>query len=193
MKKSLLVYLLPFIGLSLFAWNCQKSYTLAPVSPASFTATFTNTFTPISTNTPCGFPGNTCTPTFTWTPTDSFTPTSTSTQTSTPTQTSSPTPSIMPTVQGVLGTVSTAGNPQILFLKDSNPYITGYKFYRSTNGTAYSLVGTFGTGALPAGNYAVMTDGPAGTVFNLYYYVVEYGLLPDSPPSRVIHAVSGTT
>ncbi len=160
---------------------------MAPLSPAVFTATFTFT------DTPCGYPGNTCTPTFTGTPTSTFTFTDTATATNTPLPTATSTPSVMPTPQGVLGTVSSAGNPQILFLKDTNPYIAGYYFYKSTNGTTYGLLTSVATGSLPAGGYAVLTDTGAGTAFNLYYYVEEYGSLPTSPPSRVVHAVSGTT
>jgi hypothetical protein len=98
----------------------------------------------------------------------------------------------MPTPAGIFGTLSNPGaNAQIVFIKDTNPYILGYKIYKGPSAGSCTLAGSFSTGSLPAGPLVVLNDIAGGTSFNCYYYIKEYGTLPDSPPSPVIHAVSG--
>jgi len=201
-KFYMAVLSLLFMGV---VFGCNKSYTLAPIPVP------TSTPTPIATNTPCGYPGFTCTWTFTTTKTNTPTATSTPTNTSSPTftrtstwtgtptntftATATYTPTALPTPQGVIGLLNNTTNlPLVAWAKDTNPNISGYKIYMSTDGVTYSLYGTYAKTVFSTTLCAV-NDTPAGTTFNRYYYVTSTngGSPPDSVPSRVVHAVSGTT
>ena len=187
---------------------CQKTYTLAPLSPDAFTPTFT------STSTPCGYPGFTCTftatatftPTFTstntwtftYTPTITFTPTNTATPTWTGTPTNSPTITWTPTItntpallqppQGPLGYINSAGQPEVLFKVDTDPRVTNYKiYYGNSSGGPFTYVGS-----VPKAAAELESINLTITTFNIYIYIVAAGTIADSVPSRMVHAVSGT-
>ncbi len=108
--------------------------------------------------------------------------------TGTPTGTPTNTPSPLPSPQGVLGWLNPSSNPQIFWATDPSPEVTGYRLYISNNGTSYSPTSIFSK----TGTY-MYVDHSIGTTFNYYYYVVATGTRPDSPASRVVHAISGTT
>ncbi len=109
----------------------------------------------------------------------------------TPTVTPSPTttPSILPTPMGVLGgpstQSSTLGYPQVYWAVDKSPYVTGYSIYYSTDASIYNLGTTTGV----VGTYLIATDNTAPP-FDRYFYVISTGTLPNSPTSRIVHAVS---
>lgn len=196
MRKLLLLILLGAAGFS--TWNCQKNYAVAPLSPVSFTAT------PTATETPCGYPGPLCTQTFTPSSTPSGTPSSTPTLTTTFTVTSTPTitptppptstPSPLPTPQGIFGIENGSFYPSIVWVKDSNPNISSYKVYVSTDDATWVLLINAPKTAftLP---YCQVNDTTQAAPFTRYYYVVASngGTPPDSPPSPQVWAVSGTT
>ncbi len=190
MKKTFLYFLLTFTALSFFTWNCTKSYNVAPLGPVAPTAT--------PTAYPCGYPGNTCTftstPTATGTPTFTGTPTVTSspTQTYTPTQTSTPTP--LPSPSGIFGLQDTSNYPSIIWVKDSNPNITSYKIYVSTDDATWTLLANPLKTAFTAA-YCQVNDTTQTAPFTRYYYVVSSngGTPPDSLPSPQVWAISGTT
>ncbi len=182
MNKKYPIFIFFLILLSGFSWNCQQTFSLAPSTAPTLTPTFT------STSTPCGYPGNTCTPTATGTPTFTSTATNTSTSTYTPTMTSTPTPTLVPP-QNVLGWPSAPQNyMQLVWQGSSDPHITSYKVYRGPSSGAMTF-----WGSLPnSGTFLSATDTNT-IVFNEYLCVVSSGTLPDSAQSNIVHAVSGTT
>ncbi|HUO56874.1 MAG TPA: hypothetical protein VMV05_01740 [bacterium] len=219
MSKSFgLIFLVVSVLFFVFPLACQKTYSVAPLSANPPTATFTPTLTP------CGYPGNICTPTFTSTSTFTSTPTATATNSSTATKTNTPTitftptntatststgtptntytitntPTITPTSsvllppQGVLGIMDPTGTGkyEVLWLQDTDPRITNYVIYTSSTGSAGSYSAAITVAKSGANVQAVINN---LTTFNTYLYVVSRGSLPDSVPSRVVHAVSGTT
>jgi hypothetical protein len=205
LKKTHLFFLLTFTVFSFFTWNCSKTYTFTPTSPASAA---TPVFTPanIFTSTPCGYPGDTCTPTFTGTPTSTFTATNTfintfsPTATNTPTNTFTPTftytPTALPTVQGLFGIQNGANDPSIVWVKDTNPNVTSYKLYVSTNGVTWALIsGAPIPKSVFTATYCQVNDTTQAAPFTRYYYVVSSngGSPPDSPASPQVWAISGTT
>jgi hypothetical protein len=186
-------------------FGCSKTFTLSPVTPATATPTSIATSTPTLTSTPCGFPGNTCTWTFTPTQTNTSTQTMTATVTSTFTATGTPTNTAtatatstftpLPTPIGVIGLLNNTTNyATIAWAKDTNPNITSYNIYMSTDGVTYNPYGNYAK-TLFSSNFCAVNDNLAGTTFNRYYYVTSSngGAPPDSAPSRIVHAVSGTT
>jgi hypothetical protein len=203
LKKTYFFFLLIFMVLSCFTWNCSKTYTFTPTAPA---APPTPNATPTSTSTPCGFPGNTCTPTFTGTPTFTFTATNTFTYTNSPTNTGTPTntftptftftPTPLPTVQGLFGDQDGSNYPSLVWVKDTNPNITSYKVYVSTDNVTWALLSG---AAIPkttfTAPYCQVNDTTQAAPFTRYYYVVASngGTPPDSPASPEVWAVSGTT
>jgi len=96
----------------------------------------------------------------------------------------------LPTPEGVLGITNYSGYPDIFWVKDNNPNVTGYSIYLSTDGVTYNFYVSFLKSAYPTSLCGVY-DPPAGTTFNRYYYVTSTGTQPESPPSPIIHAVSG--
>jgi hypothetical protein len=175
-KFYMAVLSLVFMGI---VFGCSKSYTLAPIPVP------TPTFTPTATNTPCGYPGLLCTPTFT--PTSTYTPTITFT----PTQTWTPTPTPPPlnTPQGVLGWLdTTTGYPNIMWQSDPSAAVTAYEVWFSN-----SASGPFSDALTIAKGVDTTDIKDSLTTFNIYIYVVAIGTQPDSANSVTVHAVSGTT
>lgn len=207
MDKKYLSGFLVLITSSFFAWSCSQTYSLGPLPPAVATATFTSTFT--ATHTPCGYPGNTCTfthtptATFTFTPTFTFTATNTPTITNTFTVTNTPTatstftatytPTPLPSPRGLFGIQDNQNYPTLVWVKDTNPNITSYKIYVSTDDVNWVLLANPNISAFP-GTFCQVNDTTQAAPFTRYYYIVASngGTPPDSPPSPEVWAVSGT-
>lgn len=209
MKKTYLVFLSVFAAIGFLGWNCSQNYTVAPSSPGNTPPTSTPT------TVPCGYPGNTCTftatltPTGTPTPTNSFTITQTPTITNTPTMTFTPTitatptltltPTVtstatpLPTPQGLFGLQDSSNYPTLIWVKDSNPNITSYKIYYSTDDATWALLGNPPKSIFTT-PFCQVNDTSQAAPFTRYYYVVSSngGTAPDSPPSPQVWAISGT-
>jgi hypothetical protein len=83
------------------------------------------------------------------------------------------------------------GYPNITWIVDPSSAVTAYEVWGSTTG----LPGSYADLATYVKTVGVdfMSVVDNQTVFNAYFYVVAIGTLPDSAPSRIVHAVSGTT
>ena len=209
MKKTYVLFSFMSAAFAFFAWDCTQNYGVPPLPVVIPTPT------PTSTNTPCGYPGNTCTYSATPTPTNSPSPTSTFTLTHTPTLTSTPTitstptltfsPTItlsptvtstttpLPTVQGLFGLQDSSNYPTLIWVKDTNPNVTVYKIYVSTDDATWTLLGS-PPKSIFTSPFCQVNDTTQVAPFTRYYYVVSSngGTPPDSPASPQVWALSGT-
>jgi hypothetical protein len=106
-----------------------------------------------------------------------------------PTATSTITPSSIDPPQGFLGFPKDTSEPRVFWAGNTNPYIMDYVFYWSPDGVTYQAALTVAN----SNGYINVDDGIT-TPYDRYFYMISRGsLLPDSLPSRIVHAVSGIT
>jgi hypothetical protein len=83
------------------------------------------------------------------------------------------------------------GYPNITWIADPSSAVTAYEVWGSTSGLpgSYADLATYAKPAIV--DFMSVVDNQS--VFNAYFYIVAIGTLPDSAPSRIVHAISGTT
>ena len=93
---------------------------------------------------------------------------------------------------GVLGEMNPSGNAEVFFTVGTDSRVTGYKLYYSQTGAG----GPFTSLGIATRTTITLTEVltlNGLSTYDIYLYVVSTGTLPDSAPSRMVHAVSTTT